>query len=280
MLRIRLLLMIVGLSLFAAGTASAASTRIVYTLDRGDGFSLYSVKPDGSGKRQVSRGKASEFDPAWSPNRRSLAFSRAGRLYTMHADGTHLHAVPHTKHASDPSWSPDGHRLAYVAPGKGNGDSVYKIRLDGRKRKRLTKSVVFTGDPDWSPNGKSIVYSDGEHIATIRPDGGHRTVIGEGEQPVWSPHGDEIAFSTGSRIAVMDPDGSNVRTLSDSVVTECGGEEECNREDTGPAWSPSGGSLAFAVTYDESDNGGLYTIRATGAAPKQIVRGTIDSPDW
>src|SRR3954470_10093738 len=153
----------------AAGSASAASPSIVYTLDRGDGFSIYSVKPDGSAKKRISRGKASEFDPAWSPDRRKLALSRAGKLFTMRPDGTHVRRVPHTIHASDPSWSPDGRRLAYVAPGKGNGDSVYTIGIDGGKRKRLTKSVMFTGDPDWSPSGKSIVYSDGERIAAIRP---------------------------------------------------------------------------------------------------------------
>src|SRR5215218_1483983 len=47
---------------------------------------IYSIRPDGSDRRQLTTDTHSH-SPRWSPNGRRLAFHRAGDIWVMRADG-------------------------------------------------------------------------------------------------------------------------------------------------------------------------------------------------
>jgi Tol biopolymer transport system component len=193
------------------------------------GMSIFSVRADGSGLRQLTKAEPTEDghchdNPAPSPDGRFVAFANTGRC--SHGDSGDILAVdlrgrqvPILGHfpgvtmsggkvwwsvvGSDPAWSPDGRRLAFaVLDLSGNGPSAYArsgiwlARVDGSQARR-----VF----DASGSVPGIPWPSGWPSA-----------------PAWSPDGSWLAFvsdvSLPSRYAgeifVAESDGSGLRTLT------------------------------------------------------------------
>jgi Tol biopolymer transport system component len=94
--------------------------------------------------------------PAWSPNGRTIAFSRTTQgtddthVWTVRPNGTGLRQLtPLRVIGYAPSWSPDGRRLAVtIQPGDRKSD-IATIRADGSGLRVLTHSGD-TFNPDWS----------------------------------------------------------------------------------------------------------------------------------
>ena len=89
-------------------------------------FSLYVVRTDGSGLRDVT----SELD-------------RRG---------------PGRGPASDPAWSPDGRKLAFVRLSADLGEPIYVVNADGSGLRRLTRGPALDADPAWSPDGRKLAF--------------------------------------------------------------------------------------------------------------------------
>jgi len=77
----------------------------------------------------ATTGERTDFDPAWSPDSKTLAFfSSAGeteqrQLWTVNADGSNPKTVTHLKgYAARPRWSHDGKQIAFLhIEGAGGG---------------------------------------------------------------------------------------------------------------------------------------------------------------
>jgi TolB protein len=101
---------------------------------------LWVTNADGSNARRVAA-KATEGDPAWSPDGRRIAFRGLGigpvnsDLYVVNADGSGLRRL--TRNAAKLrwfAWSPDGRTLAFLRNGE-----VYIVKADGSGERRLTQ---------------------------------------------------------------------------------------------------------------------------------------------
>jgi TolB protein len=101
---------------------------------------LWVTNADGSNARRVAA-KATEGDPAWSPDGRRIAFRRLGigrvnsDLYVVNADGSGLRRL--TRNAAKLrwfAWSPDGRTIAFLRNGE-----VYIVNVDGSGERRLTQ---------------------------------------------------------------------------------------------------------------------------------------------
>jgi len=132
---------------------------------------LYSVRPDGSGQRQLTSGAERDSAPVVSPSGRFVVFERRSAadgpadLYTVRVLGGGLHALTSgSGDDHDATFSPDGHAIAFVrdsAPGEGTSEDIYSIRPSGAGLARLTRTGgVDEFEPRYFAGG--IVFSRGE----------------------------------------------------------------------------------------------------------------------
>jgi len=138
------------------------------------GASLYIVNNDGSDKRNLPASLGGDFEPAWSPDGKRIAFTslRDGYyeiyMYNLETNQTtrltKSQGLAGAIYARMPAWSPFGSQLVYVL--KRQGLSQIWVTTDGdanlpKPNEQLVKSGNTFTDflPVWTRDGEYIVFS-------------------------------------------------------------------------------------------------------------------------
>jgi len=224
----------------------------------------------------TSDGTFGDYEPAWSPDGRHIAFVSNRELpyeniYLMEADGTDIRKLTDSRGVSRPTWSPDGTRIAFNGMLSGQGYwqlDIFVIDVNGTGIVTLTNSVSDEFGPSWSPDGRKIAFASWEGICTINADGSDRRVIVPNEHwfyndPTWSPDGQRIAFTgQNGQIYSVNADGSGFARLTHLHVSAV----------LDPSWAPDGRRIAF------SDNEFIYILDLESGSASRLLRGS--DPDW
>jgi Tol biopolymer transport system component len=248
--------------------------------------------------RLSSPDEMTDTDPAWSPDRCSIAFTRFTEggdndIYAMSADGKSIRRLT-TDPARDmfPDWSPDGKQIVFVSCRDGYRN-LFVMNADGSGQRQLTSNKQDHSQwEQWSPNGDQIAFTynagtgQGTSIFVIRPDGTglHQVAPPAGElgdrEPTWSPDGRKLYVifnrSSHEEIWEMNADGSRLRQ-----ITRFGGDLS---PDHSPRVSPEGTQLAFYGTGPEvvTNSTEIYVINVDGSGLKNIsnAKGADEWLDW
>lgn len=273
------------------GTPGIANTRIAYVLSEGTGadreYRMMFADADGENARPLAKSREPLMSPAWSPDRRKLAYVgyQNGRsaIYVQELSTGRVKKVVQEDGVNGaPAWSPDGTRLA-LALGSGSTD-IYIVTLDSGRKMRLTTHPGIDTEPTWSPDGNFIAYTSEQagapQIFRVPVAGGEpQRLTTQGAQnlsPHYSPDGRQLAlvnFDDGRyRIAVQDLASGAMTLLSDG------------RADTGPSWAPNGRMLAFSSSTAQggtlrevSSDGRRRYVIPTGGDAREVSWSPLDT---
>jgi Tol biopolymer transport system component len=252
---------------------------IAFVSNRNGNEEIYTMRPDGTGLRNLTNNPAADGHPTWSPDGSRIAFhsNRSGdfEIYTMNADGSNVTRVTNRPGwDGQPSWSPDGNTIAFESTYTGIFE-IFMVKTDGTGMTNLTHGLVG-GYPAWSPDGSKIVFhsdrNGNNEIYTMNADGTAVTRLtfspAADWMPSWSPDGGTIAFSSNGdgnwNFYTIGVDGSGLVQLTSDPA-----------DDWWPiAWSPDGTKIAFASTRHGAWDIFLMNVNGTG-----LIRLT-DDPSW
>ena len=157
---------------------SPDAKQIVLNLDGEIGFGVFTINADGSNPRKITPG----MQPAWSPNRKHIAFATAAansgppRIFVLNPDGTQKRQVSTGDGAHEcPTWSADSKRIAYFASSRdkasGKSNAVIRVvNVDGSGDAEIgTHSNPYLDEmPSWFPDGKRLaIQSNRDGIMRI-----------------------------------------------------------------------------------------------------------------
>jgi TolB protein len=236
---------------------------------------LYSVLPSGRARRLLARGGE---QPAWSPDRRRIAFARGlvglGGIWVMNADGSGQRRLTRRPGDGDPTWSPDGRRIAYRSDSKTSFDLWVVPSAGGRPKPLLVTPRANEWQPDWSPDGRRLALQSsrggGIQIWVLNLSSKQMRRLTSGRDsfsPDWAPDGRRIAYATGGQIAVLHADTRARRLLASGKPQSA----------DDPSWSPDGRRIVF------QRGGQVLSMRAGGGELRYVTRaawGTNGEPDW
>jgi Tol biopolymer transport system component len=171
----------------AEATVNWKQHRIVYTsLSSGD-LDLWSMKPDGSGKKRITTTNGYDGGAVFSRDGNKLVW-RANHpktpgdterykslladnltapmkmeLFVAGADGSQAQQITNFGCASfAPTFTPDGKKILF-ASNKHNCDGrkfeLFLVNLDGSGLEQVTDFGGFTSFPEFSPDGKRLVFA-------------------------------------------------------------------------------------------------------------------------
>ena len=297
---VALTLMTPGASISAAPRADGgdAARAIVFVDGAGSASEIYVRSGDGT-RQRVTQNRSQESFPAWSPDRRRIAFVRDGAIWVIGwSDGTpERRLTSGTGAAADlyPAWSPDGRFIAFASTRGRRESELYVMNADGTRVRRLTRTPRWVEDtqPRFSPDGRFIVFAANRpsffnhEIYRIRAgDGGglrRLTVWGSGQDgapgddlaPTYSPDGRTIAFTSDrsgdTALWTMSADGRSLR----EVARHAGGHVAL------PRFSADGRVLVYGVVRDEAgkpQTTRLWSVRTDGTERMELGPGR--EPDW
>ncbi|HEV2750496.1 MAG TPA: hypothetical protein VGV12_08235 [Gemmatimonadales bacterium] len=233
----------------ALSPAWAADGRRMAYMEFWQGHGRLVVQDVATGKRAIAAttGKALDFTPAFSPDGKTLVFSRANDegtdVYTVNIrDNCCLQRLTVGRFYDNlsPTYSPDGQRIAFVSTRAGL-PQVYVMAADGTDQQLFAPfDYGVTGAsyaPDWSPDGQSVAFHrdvGGTYqvfVLDVRTRAVRQlTSVGRNEDPTWAPDSRHMAFvsdRSGIRqLWIVDVETGRIRAL----VQQSGARL--------PAWSP------------------------------------------
>jgi len=258
--------------------------RIVFTSTRDGNRNIYTMNPDGSNVRRLTKSSRSDQYPSWSPDRQKIVFESwdgledtTRTLYTMSADGSNQTIL---SVGTNPAWSPDGKQIALLTQiRKVSGIAV--MNSDGTNIRVLSSGDFFDQQPSWSPDSKQLIFHSNQDgtwkLYIMDADGTNRRVVGNFPgstyQASWSPDGKQILFTSSNNgrtsLYIANSDGTNPQELTHNQA-----------DDVEAKWSPDGKQIVFVSYRDKNPE--IYIMNADGSEQRDLTNSPADDaqPNW
>ncbi len=261
----------------------------------GSASEIFTMRPDGTDRRQLTHNSVLDNDPDWSPDGSQIVYisavdslpgapARRRDVFLMNADGSGSHRLfqgADGPGATHPRWSPDGSRISFDSFVLGSGFQPFVMNSDGSNVKLIRAMPGENFGLEWSPDGTRFLFLTNRAprlswtLYVMPVDGSSDTQLSNsstcpsnlGRAAQWSPDGSSIAFSCntelGQWISTLNAAGTTVTSLTINAT-----------EDFNPVWSPSGAQIAFASDRSASQGNPapqIYLISAGGGLVSQVT---------
>src|SRR6266481_5448863 len=245
-------------------------------------------------------------DPQLSPDAQSVAYVVKTAILKTDKNEERIWMVPRSGgeaialtaegvSSSHPRWRPDGKSIAFLSERNEGQTQVWLLNLQGGEAQRLTDTPQDVDDFAWSPDGRRLVLvlrdaspeeletaneareNQGEALAKEKKKNPKPYVIDRLQFKL-----DEVGYLDRRRthLFVFDLAAKSLRQITSG-----------DYDDSEPAWSPDGKSLAFSSNRSVPDPDATYhqniwVVPASksdkGAHPTQLTTnpGADGSPAW
>ena len=263
--------------------AQAPTTaKIAFMTARDGNRDIYLMNPDGSKMERITRHRAMDVGPQWSPTGEQILFESdrdrfrlSWDLYLMDADGSNVRRIfAKSMDRRSADWSPDGKRIAYNRWEQGKY-FIYIAPIDGKKEERM----VIGSSPSWSPDGTEIAFIEGgprdpKRISILNVKTGKHKFFFPPKAPdwvrhvAWAPAGDKFAFSWNKvpgnfdteTIYIVNRDGTGVRQVINKDVGRA----------VEPSWSPAADALLYHA-LDKNRDLQMFKVSLADGVPIQLT---------
>ncbi len=113
---------------------------------------LYVMDADGSHLTNLTEGSYGH-NASWSPDGKFIAYMKYGDIFTMKSDGSEKKNISKAKtRDSEPAWSPDGQWIAFTRTPEGrNAMDIWIMKSDGTQQRPITFNTGTTTSysPSW-----------------------------------------------------------------------------------------------------------------------------------
>jgi len=171
----------------AEATVNYKTNRIIYTSMESGDLDLWSMKPDGSAKKQLTKSRGYDGGAVYSRDGKKIVW-RANHpatpegmarydallkenltapmkmeLWVGDADGSNSKQITSNNCANfAPTFTPDGKKIIFSSnlhKCDGRDFELYQVNVDGSGLEPITQFGGFTSFPEFSPDGTKLVFS-------------------------------------------------------------------------------------------------------------------------
>ncbi len=269
------------------GIPGVFNTKIAYVTSNGYGpartYQLVISDADGYNPRTIASSRETLMSPAWSPDRKKLAYvaferGRSGVYVHDVATGAVKRLISEKGINGSPAWSPDGTKLAVTLSFETNPD-IYVFDIASGKRTRLTDHYGIDTEAAWSPDGQSIVFTSDRggqpQLYRMPSTGGDaQRITFQGKQNLranFAPDGKSLALvnvdESRYRIGLLDLASGNLRIVSDGNMDES------------PSFAPNSAVIIYATQSRGAAE--LATVTTDGRVKQRLRQpGDVREPAW
>lgn len=245
---------------------------IAFTDERHGRVDLYQVRSDGTGLRRLTRDRAAEQYPTWSPEGEWIVFERrvgdAADIWILRVrTGERRRLTRNPGLDWSPAWAPDGRSIAFASIRGGAPLSLYTMTPSGSEVRRIPHTEGGA-HPAWAPDGRRLAFRKelpgNDEILVIDADGTDAVNLTEHPandySPDWAPEGDRVVFESirdgNYELYSVSDDGSHLQRLTNAPGS-----------DQFPSWSPYGDDVLF------SRLGELHLLDAGSGEVRPLAQG-------
>jgi len=220
---------------------------------------------------RLTRTKAAETNPAFSPDGGKLAFSRDGQLFVQDLRTAQLSQVTEIEGEGNSlggwRWSPDGKRFVYTVRA-GAGRKLLLPNYSGHLVTAATFPRTLPGDPLTDVKTYVVPSEGGVPVAMDAGPWGDKAL--SYAAPQWSPD---------SRWLLRTAVHPNLKQAAIQVMDALSGKARVVAEDKDPAWvepffaawSPDSSRILFTSERDGWSH--LYVVAKDGGEARQLTSG-------